>query len=97
MQKNLDIVSESTAEIINARNTARQTVHTRRKRGVRMSIEEHQAAKALKLEMEDGIGLTQDPVRKCLNCGTPLKDKPPTAKFCKENCRKSYWKRGRKL
>mgnify|MGYP003676227078 FL=1 len=49
MQKNLDIVSESTAEMINARNTARQTVHTRRKRGVRMSIEEHQEAKALKL------------------------------------------------
>ena len=95
MQKNLDIVSESTAETINARNTARQTAETRRKRGVSMSIEEHQAAKALKLEMEDGLGLIQEAVRLCLNCGNKLKDKPPTAKFCRENCRKSYWKRNK--
>lgn len=93
----MEIVSESTAEMINARNMARQTKQTRRKRGVRMSIEEHQAAKALKLEMEDGLGLDHDPTKYCLNCGNQLKDKPPTAKFCKENCRKSYWKRNRKL
>ena len=91
----MQIVSESTAEAIIARNTARQTKHTRRKRGVRMSIEEHQAAKALKLEMEDGLGLNYNTVKSCLNCGNQLKDKPATAKFCKENCRKSYWKRNK--
>ncbi len=92
----MQIVSESTAKAINARNTARQTKQTRRKRGVRMSIEEHQEQKRLREEMEDGIGLIQDPVRKCLNCGSPLVNKLPTAKFCKENCRKSYWKRNKK-
>lgn len=95
MQKNLDIVSESIAEIINAGNTARQTVHTRRKRGVRMSIEEHQDKRRLLEELEDGIGLDYNPVKLCLNCGNPLKNKPPTAKFCEENCRKSYWKRNK--
>ena len=95
MQKNLDIVDEVTAEQIRKRNERRQTTETRRKRDVRMSIEEHQEQRRLREELEDGIGLIQDPVRKCLNCGTPLKDKPPTAKFCKENFRKSYWKRNK--
>jgi len=83
MRKNLDIVDERTAAEITAKNTARITKQTRRKRGVRMSIEEHQEAAALKLELEDGIGLILTP---CLNCGNPLVNKPPTAKFCKENC-----------
>lgn len=89
----MQIVDEVTAEQIRKRNERRQTTQTRRKRGVRMSIEEHQEQRRLREELEDGIGLILKP---CLNCGTPLKDKPPTAKFCKENCRKSYWKRNKK-
>ncbi len=97
MQKNLDIVDEVTADQIRKRNDRRQTSETRRKLAARRSIEEHQEQLALKRELEDGIGLDHSTVKTCLNCGNPLTNKPATAKFCKENCRKSYWKRNRKL
>lgn len=95
MQKNLDIVDEVTADQIRKRNERRQTSETRRKLAARRSIEEHQERLALKRELEDGIGLDHNPVKTCLNCGNQLVNKPATAKFCKENCRKSYWKRNK--
>ncbi len=91
----MQIADEVTADQIRKRNERRQTSETRRKLEARRSIEEHQEKKRLREELEDGIGLSHNPVKTCLNCGNQLVNKPATAKFCKENCRKSYWKRNR--
>ena len=96
MYKNLDVVSETTSAQINAKNKARVQESAYRSHQTRSRIEDLLERKRLTKDAMDGLGLDYNAVKLCVNCGGQLKDKPPTAKFCRENCRKSYWKRNKK-